>query len=159
MGRMKLILKNNCEFGRHWAGAFLLCVALIAPNTGAASDNGTVDNPAIEALGVFGEGTAVVYTDTLIAPQFHRGVLIHHVFYKLAFIVKDSQWQHIIERKLRLREVLLDELNRYSFARPKALKRINTLLLKKRLLLRAQKLFGETSILDVYLMDAITGRV
>jgi hypothetical protein len=113
----------------------------------------------IESLDVFGEGTAVVYTDILIAPQFYRGKLILHVFYKFALIVKADRWQHIIRRKIKLREVVLDELNRYMLARPDAPNRINIPLLKKRLLLRAKKLLGATSVHGIYVMNAISGRV
>jgi hypothetical protein len=94
-----------------------------------------------------------------LPPQFYRGKLIQHVFYKFTLIVKADRWQHIIGRKLHLREVVLDELNRYMFARPDAPNRINIPLLKKLLLLRAKKLFGATSVHGIYVMNAISGRV
>ena len=156
---------NGDKFGHWiWVFALVLCCVFMHPTRGAASeseasDGEAVDNAAIEALGVFGKDTAVIYTHSLIAPQFHDGVFLHHVYYKFAFIVKSNRWQYIIEHQLRLREAILDELNRYSFARPKAWKRINTRLLKRRLLIRAHQLFGEDSVHEIYLMGAFPSPV
>lgn len=141
-----------------WRWALLLGALLMFMDPAQASDTRPVQAPTADSADIFGEGTAVIYTKTLIAPQYYKGTLLHHMFFKFAFVVDAEKWQDINRQGLQLREAILEELNRYSFARRGAPKQLNIVGLKNHLLRRARTLFGESSVKEIYLMSAISGR-
>jgi hypothetical protein len=150
-------LESSSKYGG-WRWALLLGAFLMFADPALASDPPPVEAPIADSVDIFGEGTAVIYTKTLIAPQYYKGTLLHHMYFKFAFVVDEEEWQDINRQSLQLREAILEELNRYSFARRGAPKQLNIAGLKNHLLRRARTLFGDSSIKEVYLMSAISGR-
>lgn len=140
-----------------WAPTFLvaLLTALSAVGSQAAGAEKAADDKALlEVLDVLGEGTAIVFVSDMIGPQFYNNQFIHHVLYEFAFLIDAEYLRPVWKDRLQLREVVLDELNSRSFAKPGAPKRINIPLLKKRVLFRARKLFSDKVFLRVYVVKA-----
>ncbi len=95
-----------------------------------------------------------MFVNDLLGPHFYNNEFVHHVLYQFAFVIDAEHWNPVRKEQLRLREVVLDELNRRSFAQPGAPKRINIPLLKKRMSARSRELFGEKVVLELYLAKA-----
>lgn len=150
--------KSNMNFCAIWCRifvAFLVIFTVIsigAARTEAGDHGGEVEE---QPTSILGDHAALLYTGTLIAPQFYKKKLVHHVFYEFALLVDADQWNDVKTGKMRLREALLSELNRKTFTLSGAPTRINIPLLKKHLLARARKLFGQESILSIYVLNAL----
>jgi len=142
-----------------WLTAVLAVTSVVPVDARAAEKGKAADDEALaEVLDVMGEGTAIVYLDSLIAPQYYNNKFIHHIFYDFAFVIDAEEWGPIRKGRLQLREAILDELNSNSFAQPGAPQRINMAFLKKRLIARARGLFGADNIKAVYVSNAVPGQ-
>ncbi len=153
------ICRNATPFTLVQFASALLIFMAVPAGLVQGSEAGAKDEPGNEFLDVMGKNTALVFTETLIAPQFYNGELVHHIFYEFALLIDTDGRDVVINGMSRLREVFLDELNKKSFAFPGAPKRINLPLLKRQLLIRARELFGEKRVKAIYVMNALPGNL
>jgi len=153
------IYRNVTHFWPALFASVLLIFMAVPVASVQGSEAGGKDEAGNEFLDVMGKNTALVFTETLIAPQFYNGELVHHIFYEFALLIDADSRNTVTIGMSRLREAFLDELNKKSFAFPGAPKRLNMPLLKRQLLTRARQLFGEKEVQAIYVMNALPGNL